>query len=56
MLLLNIFSGDYEICKGVVVTFTPGHTSEDVTVIVKGQFNGHEAIVGITGKRIFFYK
>jgi glyoxylase-like metal-dependent hydrolase (beta-lactamase superfamily II) len=31
------------------VIATPGHTADDITVIVNGKFNGEEAIVAITG-------
>ncbi|XP_011505063.1 PREDICTED: metallo-beta-lactamase domain-containing protein 1 [Ceratosolen solmsi marchali] len=45
----NIKNCDYKLCDGIKVMATPGHTAEDVTVIVNGKFNGKEVIVAITG-------
>ncbi|CAB0033729.1 unnamed protein product [Trichogramma brassicae] len=45
----NLKYSDYEICKGVLVRYTPGHTAEDISVIVDGKFNGENVKVGITG-------
>ncbi|XP_058793679.1 metallo-beta-lactamase domain-containing protein 1-like isoform X2 [Phymastichus coffea] len=36
----NIKTSVYNITKGVKVISTPGHTAEDVTVLVDGKFNG----------------
>ncbi|XP_016845302.1 metallo-beta-lactamase domain-containing protein 1 [Nasonia vitripennis] len=45
----NIKNCDYKLCEEVKITATPGHTADDVTVIVKGKFEGEEVTVAITG-------
>ncbi|XP_043473102.1 metallo-beta-lactamase domain-containing protein 1 [Leptopilina heterotoma] len=37
---------DYHPCEGVKITATPGHTGEDVTVLVNTKNNGRVAITG----------
>ena len=49
------FLGDYKLCDGIKITATPGHTAEDVTVIVNGQFNGEGATIAITGPNFLQY-
>ncbi|EFN75464.1 metallo-beta-lactamase domain-containing protein 1 [Harpegnathos saltator] len=45
----NIIAEDYELCPGVKVIATPGHTAEDVTVIVETIRNGEKTCFAITG-------
>lgn len=40
---------DYELCPGVKVIATPGHTSEDVTVLVQTIKNEKKICIAITG-------
>lgn len=42
-------SGEYNICEGVKIIATPGHTADDVTVLVDGVFNEEEITIAITG-------
>jgi len=39
----------YELCPGVKVTATPGHTREDVSVLVETIVNGEIKLLAITG-------
>lgn len=40
---------DYELCPGVKVTATPGHTSEDVTVLIEIIRDGKKIYFAVTG-------
>ncbi|XP_012286453.1 metallo-beta-lactamase domain-containing protein 1 [Orussus abietinus] len=42
-------NGEYHISNGVKVIATPGHTAEDVTVLVKTEINDKSVTYGITG-------
>ncbi|XP_025994142.1 metallo-beta-lactamase domain-containing protein 1 isoform X3 [Solenopsis invicta] len=42
-------SNGYELCPGVKITATPGHTREDVTVLVEMIKDGEVKILAITG-------
>lgn len=53
--IVSQFVGDYKLCEDVKVTATPGHTAEDVTVMVKGKFEGEEVTVAITGFEFFIF-
>lgn len=46
---VTIFSEGYELCPGVKITATPGHTREDVTVLVEMIKDGEVKILAITG-------
>ncbi|XP_029162513.1 metallo-beta-lactamase domain-containing protein 1 isoform X1 [Nylanderia fulva] len=39
----------YELCPGVNVIATPGHTAEDVSVVVNTMKNGKKTVIAITG-------
>ncbi|XP_012527248.1 metallo-beta-lactamase domain-containing protein 1 isoform X2 [Monomorium pharaonis] len=45
----RISNGGYELCPGVKVTATPGHTREDVTVLVKTMKDEEVKLLAITG-------
>ncbi|KYN04763.1 PREDICTED: metallo-beta-lactamase domain-containing protein 1 [Cyphomyrmex costatus] len=45
----RISNEGYELCPGVTVMATPGHTKEDVTVLVKTIMDGEAKLVAITG-------
>ncbi|XP_032680786.1 metallo-beta-lactamase domain-containing protein 1 [Odontomachus brunneus] len=45
----NIINEDYELCPGVKIVYTPGHTGEDVTVLVETMKNGEKICFAITG-------
>ncbi|XP_011875272.1 PREDICTED: metallo-beta-lactamase domain-containing protein 1 [Vollenhovia emeryi] len=45
----QISNEDYELCPGVKVTATPGHTAEDVTVLVETMKDREPRLVAITG-------
>ncbi|KAG7205819.1 hypothetical protein KM043_007762 [Ampulex compressa] len=44
-----ITSEGYQLCGGVRVVATPGHTSEDVTVLVETESDGTRSTYAITG-------
>lgn len=39
----------YELCPGVKIIATPGHTAEDVTVLVESIRDGKTMVFAITG-------
>lgn len=45
----NIKYEEYILCEGVKVIATPGHTAEDITVLVQTIINGQPKCVAITG-------
>ncbi|XP_014477717.1 PREDICTED: metallo-beta-lactamase domain-containing protein 1 [Dinoponera quadriceps] len=45
----NFMSEDYKLCPGVKVVATPGHTAEDVTVLVETMKDGEKICYAITG-------
>ncbi|XP_071574547.1 metallo-beta-lactamase domain-containing protein 1 [Temnothorax nylanderi] len=45
----QISNEDYELCPGVKVTATPGHTAEDITVLVEMIKDGEIKLLAITG-------
>ncbi|XP_015187930.1 PREDICTED: metallo-beta-lactamase domain-containing protein 1 isoform X1 [Polistes dominula] len=45
----NLKNEEYILCDGVKVLATPGHTSEDITVLVQTNINGQSSCVAITG-------
>ncbi|XP_046829562.1 metallo-beta-lactamase domain-containing protein 1 isoform X2 [Vespa velutina] len=45
----NLKNEEYILCEGVKVLATPGHTSEDITVLVQTNINGRSSCVAITG-------